>query len=130
MAFINRVCKALSSQIKIDCVRYWLDSKTALHWIFNNGEWKQWVQFRVNEILKLYKSENWGHVGGRDNPQDIGSRGLNASRLRENELWWKGPKWLREGKDKWQTELILDDRKEVKSETKNVTVMEICTQLE
>ena len=127
---VDTVCKALSSQIKIDCVRYWLDSKTALHWIFNNGEWKQWVQFRVNEILKLSKSENWGHVGGRDNPADIGSRGVKASQLRENELWWKGPKWLREGKDKWPTVLILDDTEEVKSERKNVTVMEICTQQE
>ena len=28
-----------------------LDSKTALYWIFNNGNWKQFVPHRVNEIL-------------------------------------------------------------------------------
>ena len=55
---VDFVCKALSSQVNIDCVRFWLDSKTALYWVYNNGEWKQWVQFRVAEILRLSKKED------------------------------------------------------------------------
>ena len=31
---------ALQSQLKIDGVEFWLDSKTALSWIQNKGEWK------------------------------------------------------------------------------------------
>ena len=54
------VVEAISSIIKIETVRFWLDNKTALYWIYNNGEWKQWVQFRVAEILKLTKKEQWG----------------------------------------------------------------------
>ena len=34
---------ALSQQVSNDRVRFWLDSKTALYWINNQGEWKQWV---------------------------------------------------------------------------------------
>ena len=49
------VYKALSTQVKIDECRYWLDSKTALYWINNQGLWKQFVQHRVNEILQLSK---------------------------------------------------------------------------
>ena len=54
---VDTVRKALSSHLKIDCVGYWVDSKTALCWVFNHGEWKQSVQSRVGEILKLSKKE-------------------------------------------------------------------------
>ena len=47
------VFSALKSQLAIEGCRYWLDSKTALYWINNAGEWKQFVQHRVDEILKL-----------------------------------------------------------------------------
>ena len=78
---MSNVIEALSSIINIETIRFWLDSKTALFWIYNNKEWKQWVQFRVEEILKLTKKEQWGHVAGIDNPADIGSRGVTASFL-------------------------------------------------
>ena len=125
---VDTVCKALSSQIKIDCVRYWLDSKTALYWVYNNGEWKQWVQFRVAEILRLSKKEDWGHVGGKENPADLGSRGATASQLKNSDLWWKGPQWLRKGKQFWPKGLILEDSEEVKSEKKKVNVMVAMTE--
>ena len=48
---MNTVYEALSPQMKIDGCRYWLDSKTALYWINNQGLWKQFVQHRVNDIL-------------------------------------------------------------------------------
>jgi len=37
---INTVVTAMSSQVRFDKIRYWLDSKTALLWIANNGVWK------------------------------------------------------------------------------------------
>ena len=124
---VDTVRDALSSQLKIDCVRYWVDSKTALYWIFNNGEWKQWVQFRVREILRLSKKEEWGHVGGKDNPADLGSRGVTASQLENSELWWNGPQWLRKSKDNWPTGLTLEDSEEVKGEKKKANVMIVVT---
>ena len=50
---VDTVKKALSPQLEIKTVKLWLDSKTALSWIQGQGEWKQWVQFRVSEILKV-----------------------------------------------------------------------------
>ena len=50
---MHTVKNALQSQVKLDGVRFWLDSETALSWIQNKGEWKQFVRHRVNEILKL-----------------------------------------------------------------------------
>ena len=120
---VDTVYRALEQQIKIDCVRYWLDSKTALHWIFNNGQWKQWVQFRVSEILKLSKAENWGHIAGKDNPADIGSRGALASQLKGNNSWWEGPLWLKRGKEQWPKGMTLEDTEEVQNERRKVNVM-------
>ena len=120
---MDTVYNALKQQIEIECIRYWLDSKTALHWIFNNGQWKQWVQFRVSEILKISKAEHWGHVAGRDNPADIGSRGALASQLKSSILWWEGPPWLKGGKENWPKGLTLEDTEEVQKERKKVNVM-------
>eukprot|EP00794_Sanderia_malayensis_P003850 gene3850-biopygen3279 len=75
---MSTVITAIGSQVEVDQIYYWLDSKTTLYWIFNGGEWKQFVQHRVNEILSLSKKESWSHVAGIDNPADLGSRGVTA----------------------------------------------------
>eukprot|EP00794_Sanderia_malayensis_P017910 gene17910-biopygen12898 len=115
---MSTAIEALGPQLKIDSVKYWLDSKTALYWINNNGEWKQFVQHRVNEILGLTKKEDWEHVAGIDNPADLGSRGVKASHLKESELWWQRPEWLRTGKESWPKGLLLQDTSVVMSERK------------
>jgi hypothetical protein len=50
---MDSVKKAMERDIKLNGLKYWLDSKTALCWIENRGEWKQFVRHRVGEILKL-----------------------------------------------------------------------------
>ncbi len=47
------VVKALSPQVNIDSIHYWLDSKCALYWINNQNNWKQFVKHHVNEILEI-----------------------------------------------------------------------------
>ena len=125
---MNTVRSALSSQVKIDCVKYWLDSKTALYWIYNNGQLKQFVQHRVNEILRLSRSDEWGHVSGVDNPADLGSRGVTTSQLRDSKLWWEGPHWLREGKAHWPKDMLVTDSDEVKEERKKTNVLSVVTE--
>ena len=72
---VNTVKNALEAEVEISRTCLWLDSKTALWWIANNGEWKQFVRHRVNEILKVTKKDEWAHCPGEENPADIGSRG-------------------------------------------------------
>jgi hypothetical protein len=50
---MSSVKHALGSEVEIIETYFWLDSKTALCWIINRGEWKQFVRYRVNEILNL-----------------------------------------------------------------------------
>ena len=61
---MKKVKTALSSQVEIAKARYWLDSKTSLFWILNRGEWEQFVQHRVNEILLEANKSEWGHISG------------------------------------------------------------------
>ena len=49
---MSTVKKALEAQVTLSGTRYFLDSKTAICWIQNRGEWKQFVRHRVNEILR------------------------------------------------------------------------------
>ncbi|XP_065068275.1 uncharacterized protein LOC135693670 [Rhopilema esculentum] len=121
---VDTVVKALSSQLEITNIKLWLDSKTALSWIQGQGEWKQWVQFRVSEILKVTNADDWGNVKGSENPADIGSRGTKVSQLMNSKLWWEGPHWLKERRENWPSqEEIAPNSEEVNCERKKVTVM-------
>ena len=102
----------------------WLDSKTALSWIQNKGEWKQFVRHRVNEILKLTAKEDWAYCSTDENPADLGSRGALASQLKENQLWWCGSSWLTGRPDEWpaMTEAYQTPESQVE-EKKSTTVL-------
>ena len=120
---MGTVKTALSTQIKVDSIKFWIDSKTALYWIYNQGEWKNFVQHRVNEILKLTNKEDWEHVSGKDNPADIGSRGATASQLRDSQLWWFGPYWLQKGEIEWPIKPTPEESEDVDEERKKARVM-------
>ena len=98
---LSSVRLALGNEVEILETYFWLDSKTALCWIYNKGEWKQFVRHRVNEILSLSRKKGWSCCPGDDNPTDIGSRGMLPSKLKSNMLWWKGPGWLAGPKCGW-----------------------------
>ena len=95
---------ALASQQSVKRSKQWQDSQTALFWIMNRGEWKQFVKQRVNEILKLSDKGDWRYCSSQENPADIGSRGMPASELNQNVLWWQGPAWLTKSEESWPSE--------------------------
>ena len=73
---------------------YFVDSTAVLFWIKNSKEYKQFVQNRKDEINKLTHPEQWHYCETEKNPADIGTRGQSAIKLKENNLWLKGPEWL------------------------------------
>ena len=42
-------------------------------------------------------------------PADIGSRGMSATELKDNELWWTGPKWLKGPPENYPPQLTLKE---------------------
>ena len=124
LAQIMKSVKAsLENQVRIDSTKFWLDSMTAIYWIMNRGEWKQFVHHLVNEILKLTNKGDWGHCPGVENPADIGSRGVIASQLKENKLWWVGPDWLTKSKEEWPKFEATGKTKTVVEEERKSVVM-------
>jgi len=107
---IHSVKEALSSEMKIDKLFCWTDSKIAWYWIVQSQkEWKPFVQHRVDEIRKLVPEECWNHCPGADNPADLLSRDVDSRELETSVLWWNGPKWLTSFEG-------LENRKEIAEE--------------
>ncbi|XP_046963286.1 uncharacterized protein LOC124532427 [Vanessa cardui] len=78
-------------------LRAWSDSTTVLAWI--TGEPSRWTTFvsnRVSEILTILNRDQWNHVNSKENPADCASRGIQAENLKDLNLWWFGPSWLKE----------------------------------
>lgn len=76
----------------------------------------------------MTRKEDWAHCPGEQYPADIGSRGELASRLRENELWWRGPAWLSGPKEGWPVSEISETLQSVDEERKvNVAVAGVTT---
>ena len=53
------------------------------------------------EILKMTTRNEWGYCTSKDNPADVGSKGLGADSLQKTDLWWNGPGWLSDPREGW-----------------------------
>ncbi|XP_011858216.1 PREDICTED: uncharacterized protein LOC105555782 [Vollenhovia emeryi] len=84
-----------SLDIHINKCYYWTDSSIVLHWLKGtNKKLPVFVAHRVGEIQEMSTVENWNHVGTKENPADLISRGVSPRELVKSSLWWKGPTWL------------------------------------
>ena len=106
---VSAVKKALGQQLVMEGIYLWLDSITAIYWIIGNKEWKQFVQNRVDEILRLTSRDMWHHCPDETSIADVGSRGELPKGLKNNELRWSGRKWLNEPESSWpSSDVALD----------------------
>ena len=62
--------------------------------------------------------DSWSHCPGKDNPADIGSRGMVAGKLKLSRMWWEGPEWLMKGKEFWPRNTCIERTEEVEVEQK------------
>ena len=92
----------------------WLDSTVALHWIRRSGDYKQFVSNRVRKIQERGQT-TWRHVGTKDNPADLASRGGNLGGNQES--WLQGPTWL-ETQENWPKDIITTTSEATLAETK------------
>ena len=98
----------------VESVYCWLDSSVALHWIKGGGDYKQFVSNRVGKIQEK-KYIQWRHVGTKENPADLGSRGGQITNC--SDLWWHGPTWL-PFPESWPADIVTTPTKESQTEAK------------
>ena len=78
-------------------VHAWCDSTIALCWLRNDpSNYKTFVANRVAAAARNINPSVWLHVPTHQNPADCASRGLSAEELKNHQLWWEGPPWLKE----------------------------------
>ncbi|XP_075150728.1 uncharacterized protein LOC142224831 [Haematobia irritans] len=89
-----------SHGIKLERVIMWTDSKTVLHWL--NGDprkYKQFVMFRIAEILKFTDATDWRWVPTSLNVADFATKFRPPSNAYSQ--WFDGPSWLLLEEGEW-----------------------------
>ncbi len=78
-----------------------------LNWLTGNPRrFKTYVGNRISFIIDQISPERWRHVPGTQNPADCASRGLFPLQLKDHNLWWHGPDWLRSDARLWPKQTI------------------------
>ena len=93
------VSKIFWSRLVNPKILRWTDSFTVLCWIKNNKPWKQYIQRRVNENLKLVGEDKWMFCPGELNIAHLPSRVCCGEALLKNDEWFHGPNFLKENEE-------------------------------
>ncbi|XP_055527974.1 uncharacterized protein LOC129720516 [Wyeomyia smithii] len=88
--------------LKVDRCVLWTDSRTVWSWIRSDQHrYKQFVAFRIGEILELTKTTDWRWVPTKQNVADILTKWHRSSDLESEGVWYTGPTFLNEPEDQW-----------------------------
>lgn len=91
----NEACKDVDTY-------FWTDSTIVLHWLRKeSAQMKVFVANRVAKIQRNTQVDRWGHVRSAQNPADLLSRGITAAELLTAQIWWEGPRFIREEWYEW-----------------------------
>ena len=89
---------------------FWTDSEVCLRWINTPARsFKAYVAHRIGEIQTHTEPRQWLHVPGVVNPADIGTRQITASELKDCQVWWEGPEFLRQEVTDWPKSKIVQE---------------------
>ncbi|XP_049302713.1 uncharacterized protein LOC125775825 [Bactrocera dorsalis] len=91
-----------SHSIHIDKCVYWSDSRTVLAWLrSDHRRYKQFVAFRVSEILELTDVNQWHWVPTEENVSDEATKWNGDPDFSNDSRWFRGPLFLYLSPDKW-----------------------------
>ncbi|XP_063390141.1 uncharacterized protein LOC134675762 [Cydia fagiglandana] len=97
-SLLSKLMKHVMRVLKIELQQTyaWVDSKVVLAWI--KGDPNRWTPYVKNRVIDIRSNldTQWLYVNTKDNPADPASRGLSPSKLKQNQLWFNGPEFLRE----------------------------------
>ncbi|XP_055604271.1 uncharacterized protein LOC129752524 [Uranotaenia lowii] len=80
----------------------WTDSCTVLSWIQSDArKFRQFVAFRIGEILEHTRPDQWRWVPTKQNVADEATKWLNGPSLDSKSRWFKGPGFLYLSEEQW-----------------------------
>ncbi|XP_062704002.1 uncharacterized protein LOC134286407 [Aedes albopictus] len=103
--------------LKVRRTVFWSDSSTVIAWIRSDARrYRQFVAFRVNEILSLSSVQEWRWVPTKLNVADEATKWGKGPSFDPNSRWYHGPDFLYDNELEWP--------KDCRSDT-NTTVEEL-----
>ena len=78
------------------------DGTIVFYWIHGSSQpFKTLKPNRTGEIQESVPPEKCNHIGGEENPTDIGSRDILPGKLVHHKLCWNGPDWIKRHPSEW-----------------------------
>ncbi|XP_036347052.1 uncharacterized protein LOC118756395, partial [Rhagoletis pomonella] len=94
-----------SLTIPIASQTFWTDSRTVLSWLRSDQRrYRQFVAFRISEILELTDVALWRWVPTAENVADDATKWSKSPDLSNHSRWLNGPAFLQENKSSWPFE--------------------------
>ncbi|XP_062703659.1 uncharacterized protein LOC134286105 [Aedes albopictus] len=85
----------------------WTDSQTVRSWILSDQhKFKQFVAFRIGEVLELTRSSDWRWVPSKLNAADILTKWGRGPCLESDGYWFTGPRFLLDPEEHWPSQAI------------------------
>ncbi|XP_053687203.1 uncharacterized protein LOC128736742 [Sabethes cyaneus] len=86
----------------IEKIVYWIDASVVLSWIRSDQRrYKQFVGFRIGEILSLTKLADWRWVPTTLNVADQLTKWGTDPQLHSDSVWLRGPRFLYQSEHEW-----------------------------
>ncbi|XP_065074187.1 uncharacterized protein LOC135698223 [Ochlerotatus camptorhynchus] len=100
-------CSLVCARTKIKRKVLWSDSSTVLNWLRSDPRnYKQFVAFRVTEILNETEVSDWRKVPTRMNVADEATKWGHGPCFDEHSRWFKGPQFLYKPECDWPEDAI------------------------
>ena len=109
---------ALALGISMQDITYFTDSMAVLYWLSTPAALSAYTGHRVAKIHERSHMRQWKYVNTHENPSDLPTRGLRAAELAKNELWWKGPAFLRLPRYEWPEQPSIRPTEAAAAETR------------
>ncbi|XP_036347027.1 uncharacterized protein LOC118756368, partial [Rhagoletis pomonella] len=91
---------------RVDNTTFWSDSKTVILWIRStNRNFKQFVAYRVTEILGVTSEDQWRWIPTTLNVADEATRACSSFECETQSRWFTGPGFLYQDTSHWPQEI-------------------------